>query len=414
MTWIWVLREDGLAQVWVGVDAGKQAHHAAAVDVAGRVLWSTRVANDQQAIAHLVGRVSADDEVVWAVDLVGCETALLRAMLALAGQQTVYISQAGRSRRWPLGSPAAKTDARDAVVIANTARMRRDFLPVETPTELIAKLALLVAHRADLVEDWVRTVNRLRRLMLGISPVLERALTFTNVATLILISAYQTPEQIRAAGRDQLVAHLRWHRAVNAGKVADQALAAAAEQDLTLPGQDTAAALAGELATHLLQLHRRMRGTDNAIDAAFSSHPQAGIIRSLPGMGALAAAQFIVAVGDLSTFASPDHLAAYAGLAPVARDSGKRAANLRRLQRYNRRLRHVFYMSSLSTLRMNGPNRDYYQRKRAEGRKHQQALIALARRRVDVLWALLRDNRCFQLKPPPAPCPPHRPLDNRH
>ncbi len=50
----------------------------------------------------------------------------------------------------------AKTDAHDAVVIANTARMRRDFLTVEPPTELVATLALLVAHRADLVEDWVR------------------------------------------------------------------------------------------------------------------------------------------------------------------------------------------------------------------------------------------------------------------
>lgn len=142
---------------------------------------------------------------------------------------------------------------------------------------------------------------------------------------------------------------------MNSAKVADQALAAAAEQELILPGQDTAAVIAGELATHLLQLHRRMRNTDKAIEAAFSDHPQADIIRSLPGMGALAAAEFIVAVGDLSTFASPDHLAAYAGLAPVARDSGKRVANLRRLQRYNRRLRHVFHMSSLSTLRMNGP-----------------------------------------------------------
>ena len=306
------------------------------------------VVNEQQAIADLVGRIGADDEVVWAVDLVGCETALLRAMLALAGQQTVYIP--GRTVKTMAAGFAgeAKTDARDAVVIANTARMRHDFLPVEAPTELIAKLALLVAHRADLVEDLVRTVNRLRRLMLGICPVLERALTFTNVATLILISAYQTPEQIRAVGRDQLIAHLRRHRAVNAAKVADQALAAAAEQDLTLPGQDTAAALAGELATHLLQLRQRMKNTDKAIEQAFAAHPEAGIIRSLPGMGALAAAEFIVAVGDLSTFASPDYLAAYAGLAPVARDSGKRVANLRRPRRYNRRLRHVFYMSSLS------------------------------------------------------------------
>jgi hypothetical protein len=50
-----------------------------------------------------------------------------------------------------------------------------------------------------------------------------------------------------------------------------------------------------------------------------------------------------------------------------------------------------------------GPNRAYYQRKRAEGRGHHQALIALARRRVDVLWALLRDNRHFELQPPPRP-----------
>ncbi|MET8462309.1 transposase [Micromonospora zamorensis] len=144
---------------------------------------------------------------------------------------------------------------------------------------------------------------------------------------------------------------------MNAVKVADQALAAAAEQDLSLPGQVTAAALAGDLASHLLQLHRRMREAEKTIGATFGDHPQADVIRSLPGMGALAAAEFIVAVGDLSTFASPDHLAAYAGLAPVARDSGKRVANLRRPQRYNRRLRHVFYMSSLSTLRMNGPPR---------------------------------------------------------
>ncbi|MBQ0892701.1 IS110 family transposase [Micromonospora sp. U56] len=246
----------------------------------------------------------------------------------------------------------------------------------------------------------MRTVNRLRRLMVGISPALERALIITNIATLVLIGAYQTPQQIRAAGRDQLIAHLRRHRAVQAAKLADQVMAAATEQDLTLPGQDTAAALAGELATHLLQLRRRIKDTDKAIEAAFAAHPQARIIPSLPGMGPLVAAEFTVAVGDLSTFASPDHLAAYAGLAPVARDSGKRTGNLHRPQRYNRRLRHVFYMSALSTLRINGPNRDYYQRKRAEGRKHQQALIALARRRVDVLWALLRDNRCFQLQPP--------------
>jgi transposase len=397
------VQEAQVAQVWVGVDAGKQAHHAAAVDITGRVLWSARVSNDQQALAEVIGRVKPDDEVLWAVDLVSCETALLRALLAVNGHQVIYVP--GRTVKTMAAGFAgeAKTDARDAIVIANTARMRRDFLAIEPPTELVARLALLVAHRADLMEDWVRTINRLRRLMVGISPVLERALTFTNIATLILISAFQTPAQIRAAGRDGLVAHLRSHRVSkgHAAKTAEQALAAAARQHLTLPGQDTAAGLAAELAGQLLQLHQRLKDTDKAIEAAFADHPQAAIIRSLPGMGALVAAEFTVAVGDLSTFAGPDQLAAYAGLAPVAHDSGRRSGNLRRPRRYNRRLRHVFYMSALATLKTDGPNRDYYQRKRAEGRRHQQALIALARRRIDVLWALLRDKS-------PLPTPPTR------
>jgi hypothetical protein len=69
-------------------------------------------------------------------------------------------------------------------------------------------------------------------------------------------------------------------------------------------------------------------------------------------------------------------------------------------RRYNQRLRHVCYIAAMTALRIDGPNRDYHQRKRDEGRRHQQALIVLARR-VNVLWALLRDNRPFQVTPPP-------------
>ena len=64
-------------------------------------------------------------------------------------------------------------------------------------------------------------------------------------------------------------------------------------------------------------------------------------------------------------------------------------------KRYNRRLRRVFYMAALSSIRADGPSRAFYDRKRDERLIHTQALLALARRLVDVLWALLRDNRLF-------------------
>ena len=92
--------------------------------------------------------------------------------------------------------------------------------------------------------------------------------------------------------------------------------------------------------------------------------------------------------------------AAYAGLAPVPRDSGRVRGNLHRPKRYHRGLRRVFYLAALSAIKVqDGPSRRFYLRKRDEGKRHTQALIALARRLVDVIWALLRDGREFHRSP---------------
>jgi len=70
--------------------------------------------------------------------------------------------------------------------------------------------------------------------------------------------------------------------------------------------------------------------------------------------------------------------------------------NLHRPKRYHRGLRRVFYLAAFSSIRADGPSKTFYQRKRSEGKVHTQALIALARRLVDVIWALIRDDREFQ------------------
>lgn len=119
-----------------------------------------------------------------------------------------------------------------------------------------------------------------------------------------------------------------------------------------------------------------------------------------PGIGPILGAEFLVAAGDLAAYPDAGHLASAAGLVPVAKDSGRRTGNLHRPQRYSRRLRRVFYLSAQTSIIRDGPNRTYYLKKRAQGHKHIPAVIALARRRVDVLWALLRDNRPFSASPP--------------
>ncbi len=113
-------------------------------------------------------------------------------------------------------------------------------------------------------------------------------------------------------------------------------------------------------------------------------------------MGPILGAEFLVASGNLCGFGSADRLAAYAGLVPAANDSGKRVGNHRRMRGGNKTLKKVFYQAAFASLRSSPESRAFYDRKRAEGKRHTQALIALARRRLNVLWAMLRDGTTFK------------------
>ena len=264
------------------------------------------------------------------------------------------------------------------------------------PAQLAADLALLTAHRTDLITDRVRTVNRLRDVLTGMFPALERAFDYlARKGALVLLTGYQTPAALRRRGLARLTTWLTNRGVRQPESVAAAALEAAQAQQTALPGEDTAAQIVADLATQILDLDDRLRRLDRQIRDTFRSHPQAEIIESLPGMGPILGAEFVVAAGDLTSYTDAGHLASAAGLVPVPRDSGRRTGNLHRPKRYSRRLRRVFYLSAQTSIVRDGQNRDYYLKKRGEGCKHVQAVIALARRRTSVMWALLRDNRTF-------------------
>lgn len=389
-------------QVWAGIDAGKGHHWVAVVDETGATVWSQKINNDEAAILAALGEIlDLADEVAWAVDICGTSSALLLALLAAHGQQAVYVPGRTVERMSGAYRGEAKTDARDAYVIAETARHRRDFATIDVPAQLAADLALLTAHRQDLVADRVRMINRLRDVLTGVFPALERAFDYSgHKGALVLLTGYQTPATIRRRGRARLTAWLANRSVRGADTVAATAVQAAEAQHTTLPGEDVAAQIVADLAAQILALDDRLKRIDRQIRETFHSHPQAEIIESLPGMGPILGAEFVVAAGDLAAYADAGHLASAAGLVPVPRDSGRRTGNLHRPKRYSRRLRRVFYMSAQTSIIRDGPNRDFYLKKRSQGCKHVQAVIALARRRASVLWALLRDNRVFTPTPP--------------
>ena len=389
-------------EAWAGIDVGKRHHWVCVVDRDGRQLLSVKVANDEAEIAAAIGSVTRlAGKVTWAVDIVGAPSALLLALLSQAGQPVRYASGrlvAAMSGAYP---GEGKTDPKDAFVIAETARLRRSLPVIDHKTDLVRNLGLLTAHRADLVAGRVRMINRLRDVLTSVFPALEREFDFASCkGALVLLTGYACPARLRRAGEARLAGWLRQRRVRGYADVAARAVAAAQSQRITLPGQDIAASIVSELARNVLALDQRVAELDKQIAALFAGHPQAEVIQSMPGFGPILGATLLVTAGDLAAFPSAGHLAAAAGLVPVPNDSGRRTGNLRKPRRYSRPLRRVFYLSAQTSMMRDGPSRDYYLKKRQHARTHNQAVIALARRRVDVLWALLRDNRTYAAIPP--------------
>jgi transposase len=134
---------------------------------------------------------------------------------------------------------------------------------------------------------------------------------------------------------------------------------------------------------------------DRELQALLDRHPDAALIRSLPGMGAVLTAELIAEAGNnLPRFRSADALAAAAGIAPVLRQSG-RVRFLRRPTGGNKGLKRVFYQSAFCSL-SHPDSRAFYDRKRREGKRHHQAVLALARRRINVLWAMLNNRQAYR------------------
>src|SRR5215203_4527062 len=197
-------------KAWAGIDAGKEFHWARVLDASGAELLSRRVENDEADLSKLIDEVlSIEEDVVWATDQPGGSAALLLALLWEKGQRVLYIPGLTVDRARDAYRGESKTDARDAHVIADQARMRSDFGRLIASEGDLAELQLLLARRRDLVADRTRSVTRLRETLLALFPALERALDLNSRGALTLVAHYQSPTAICRMGHKRLASFLR-------------------------------------------------------------------------------------------------------------------------------------------------------------------------------------------------------------
>jgi transposase len=391
--------------VAVGIDVAKEFHWAALVHAeTGSVLISRKVVNDPAAIQQLIEEIRAAEAahgpVTVAIDVLGGIAGLVQVMLLDAGLRLVHVSglAVNRARRATRGGEH-KSDPRDAKVIADQIRLHgAELRPVEPTGETDAELRLLVGRRRELVTDQTRRIGRLRDLLASIHPGLERVVDPTNKVGAALLARYVTPAEIRRAGRRRITEYLRTtgrHNAAVVDAVVAKAVTAAGAQHITVPGETVAADIVRDLAREVLTCRDKLADLDKRIAAVLDNHPDAALIQSLPGMGAILTAEFLAVAGGITRFPTGDRLASAAGLAPVLQQSGK-VHYLRRATGGDKALKRIFYQSAFCALQRDPASRAFYDRKRAEGKRHHQALIALARRRINVLHAIVRTRQPYR------------------
>lgn len=385
-------------EIYVGIDAAKDVHWACAIGRDATPIFSHAVRNDPEGIEALIGELSLLETgtITVALDLLGGCATLLCAMLAEAGFRIVHTPglAVNRARQGTRGGEN-KSDPRDAATIADLARTRPDLRPVEVETEIDVDIRLLVGRRREVVVDQTRRLARLRDLTSSLFPALERRIDVKTKAGLVFLSLFAAPHELRQAKPNHVARKLTkaYPRMRGAEAMAEDAVALAKVQSIDVPGAQTRARLVKDLAAEALDARVRRDRIDADLEAILGRHPDATLILSLPGMGAVLTADFIACVGSARRFRSADALAAAAGLTPVLRQSGK-SRTVRRSTGGDKTLKRVFFQSAFNAL-ADPESRAFYDRKRAEGKRHNQAVIALARRRVNVVWAILQTRTPF-------------------
>jgi transposase len=337
-------------------DAGKQEHFADVLDNDGERLFARAVGNDQADLETLLDRVARHGTPGLVIDQPGSIAQLALAVAARRGTPVAYVPGLVMRRAAGLYPGEAKTDRRDAYVLADTGRARRKqvhWLDAGSG-ELLAALRVLNGYDIDLAADATRLASQSR---------IERTVKARSPRV--------------------------------AAKVSAAVAAVLAAQDVTVPAEAATGRVIAEVAGELDRVAARRDALAGEIEEAFLSHPSGELLASMPGIGPRTGARILAETGGGSAFVNGSKLAAYAGLAPVTRQPGTSLAAESRSRRGNHRLKNARFPAAFASLR-DPASKAFYDRKRAEGKRHNAALICLARRRCDVIWAVLRTGQPYQ------------------
>jgi transposase len=392
--------------LFLGDDWAETHHDIELQDEQGRVLKRRRLAEGVAGLAQLHELIAdhLDDDDEPESVLVGIETDRGGWVNALvAAGYTVYAinpKQAARYRE-RLTTSGAKSDPGDAHVLAEIVRKDREHHRVVAGDSEQVEVVKTVArtHQA-MIWTRQRQANQLRSMLREFYPAALEAFgdDLAGRDALAVLAIAPTPAAGRALSRSRLVSVLR-----KAGR--QRNLQTRAEEISTvLRGEhlglsDALAEAYGASVRALVAVLTTMAAQavvlEGEVERCFGQHPDADLITSQPGLGAVLGARVLAEFGDdKDRYADAKSRRNYAGTSPITKTSGKQRVVLARYAR-NKRLADALHQQAFAALTASPGARAFYDHHRARGATHHQALRALSNRLVGVLDGCLRHRTTY-------------------
>ena len=390
--------------VFVGIDWAEKHHDICIIDEEATILARGRVADGVEGISKLHGMVADHvEEAEEAVVAIELDRGLLVGALVAAGYKVFAINPLSVDRyRDRHSTSGAKSDPGDAKVLADIVRTdRHNHRQVAGDSELAEAIKLLARTHQSFVWQRQRHVNRLRSHLREFYPQALEAFG-TDLASsdaVAVLSIAPTPELGRRLSRSKIAAALkRGGRQKNIQARSEKIQLALRSEQLEAP--QTVRRAYGTVTSSLMRLiaglNEQVAGLEKELESSFEDHPDAKILRSLPGLGTVLGARVLGEFGDDRTrYVDARARRNYAGTSPITKASGTRRVVLARFAR-NERLFNACYLWAFASLTASPGARAYYDLHRSRGKTHNQALRALANRLVAILHGCLRHGQTYE------------------
>ncbi len=387
---------------YAGIDWADQHHDALIIDEKGRQVATLRIDHTPQGLARLntfLEQIIGSQPKEHMACIIETTHGLLIAHLLEAGWPVYPVNPRTVDRR--RSASGAKTDTIDAYLLAKTGRADlADLHRLSPDSQKITELKLLTRDQDALIRMQTRLVNQLTACLKAYYPVaLELFSKLQQKSTLLFLQTYPTPQAAMAASAEQITEILRRAKHSNPIPVAATIFERVHQPHLQADAVTTRAKarLMLVLVSQLLPLLEQIAQYDKEIATLVLTHEDHELFASLPRAGKRLAPRLLAEIGDDRTrYRDASSLQALGGTAPVLFQSGMYSKAHRRMACI-KPLRNALHQFAWQTTHSEAWAREYYQRKRAEGKSHTVAVRALANVWVRIIFAMWMHHQCYEV-----------------